>query len=86
MDCELKIISFDKPKPAKGIRPKKTAPCILNLCFIGGPAFHHYARRKESTVMITSIYEINRLIEDKKRMAGAELGFEDEIIKAEFPD
>jgi hypothetical protein len=32
------------------------------------------------------MYEINRLIEDKKRVAGAELESEDEIIEAELPD
>jgi hypothetical protein len=86
MDHKLKMISFDKPKPAKGTRPKKIALYALNLCFIGSPAFHRHARRKEFTVMITSIYKINCLIKDKKQVASAELGSKDEIIKAELPD
>jgi hypothetical protein len=66
MDRELKKASFNKLKPAKKTRPKRTALYALNLCFIGGPAFHCYTRKRKSVVIITSIYKINRLIKDKK--------------------
>jgi hypothetical protein len=86
MDYKLKIVSFDKLKPAKETRSKKTALYVLNLCFIDGSAFHYHACRKESIIIITSMYKINRLIKDKKQVAGAKLESKDEIIKAELPD
>jgi hypothetical protein len=86
MDRELKKAGFDEPKPAKETRPKRTAPCALNLCFIGGPAFHRYTRKRESAVMITSIYKIDRLIENKKRVASAKSRSKDDIIEAKLLD
>jgi hypothetical protein len=86
MDHELKKASFDELKPAKETRPKRIAPCALNLCFIGGPAFHCYTRKRESAIIITSMYEINRLIKNKKRVANAESESKDNIIKVKLLD
>jgi hypothetical protein len=37
-------------------------------------------------VIVTSLYEIDQLIEDKKRVAGAEPDSKDEIIEKRLPD
>jgi hypothetical protein len=86
MDRELKKAGFDEPKPAKETRPKRIAPCALNLCFIDSPAFHRHTWKRESAIMITSMYEINRLIKNKKRVASTKSGSKDNIIKAKLLD
>jgi hypothetical protein len=86
MKRELQKVNPPEPQKPKETRPKKTPPCSLNLCFIGAAALHRHARQKKSTVTITSLYEIDQLIEDKKRVAGAESGSKNEIIEERLPD
>lgn len=77
---EKKALSMDKmnkelkagekplpgPKPAKKIRFPDNLPKI-DIAAIGGVGFHRNVQKKGTTVFSTSLYEIDRILEEKAR-------------------
>ncbi|KGY14482.1 hypothetical protein PABG_12657 [Paracoccidioides brasiliensis Pb03] len=68
------------PEMRQGLTWEETAPQMMNMNFIKAASFHDYMKNKKSTVFITSLYEIDKQLEEKWGLVGAEDESDEELI------
>ena len=63
----------------------KSKPCLVDIALIRGARFYVNLKRKENKFFITSLYEINYIINKKSRNAKATSKTKKEILKRTVP-
>jgi hypothetical protein len=68
MQWELQQLENPPPLGTKkpGIKTSLINLPKIDIAVVGAAAFHYHIRRKDIEVFITSLYEIDRLIESRK--------------------
>jgi len=63
----------------------KSKPCQVDIALIRGARFHINLKRKENKFFVTSLYEIDYIINKKSRNAKATSKTKEEILKKTMP-
>jgi predicted aspartyl protease len=73
------------PRPTVIPPPKKTRAgdlLVIDIAVVGAAAFHRHVKKKETEIFVTSIQEIDRIIDEKKRLEDKE---DDEAVEQKLP-
>ncbi|OQD79076.1 hypothetical protein PENANT_c063G05271, partial [Penicillium antarcticum] len=57
----------------------------IEIAMIGGLGFHRHLQKSENEIFVTSLYEIDRIIEEKQRSPEQEKLAEEQTIRATIP-
>src|ERR1700721_3797123 len=63
----------------------KSKPCLVDIALIRGARFYVNLKRKENEFFVTSLYEINYIINKKSKNAKATSKTKKEILKRTMP-
>ena len=63
----------------------KSKPCLVDIALIRGARFYVNLKRKENKFFVTSLYEINYIINKKSKNAKATSKTKEEILKKTMP-
>ncbi|KGM91421.1 uncharacterized protein PADG_12489 [Paracoccidioides brasiliensis Pb18] len=64
------------PEMRQGLTWEETAPQMMDMNFIEAASFHDYMKNKKSTVFITSLYEIDKQLEEKQGLKNVDFKIE----------